>query len=128
MTENTDLARSSMPLCDTFGVVTLHAEPAHVRLELEWAPHLCTSAGILHGGSIMALADSAGGLCAFLNLPTGSVATATIESKTNFFGAVRDGKVVARRSRCTWAGPRLSSRPRSVAVTDSSPRPPRPRR
>jgi uncharacterized protein (TIGR00369 family) len=95
MTENTDLARSSMPLCDTFGVVTLHAEPAHVRLELEWAPHLCTSAGILHGGSIMALADSAGGLCAFLNLPTGSVATATIESKTNFFGAVRDGKVVA---------------------------------
>jgi 1,4-dihydroxy-2-naphthoyl-CoA hydrolase len=43
----------------------------------------------------MALADSAGGLCAFLNLPAGSAGTATIESKTNFFGAVRDGTVVA---------------------------------
>ena len=95
MTESVDLARSSMPLCDTLDVRTLRAEPALVLLELGWAPHLCTSAGILHGGAIMALADSAGGLCAFLNLPAGSAGTATIESKTNFFGAVRDGKVVA---------------------------------
>jgi 1,4-dihydroxy-2-naphthoyl-CoA hydrolase len=90
-----DLARSSMPLCDTLDVSTVRAEPALVVLELGWAPHLCTSAGILHGGAIMALADSAGGLCAFLNLPAGSAGTATIESKTNFFGALRDGTVVA---------------------------------
>jgi uncharacterized protein (TIGR00369 family) len=43
----------------------------------------------------MALADSAGGVCAFLNLPPGGT-TATIESKTNFLGAVRDGAVTAR--------------------------------
>jgi uncharacterized protein (TIGR00369 family) len=95
MTEHVDLARTSMPLCDTLDVRTVRAESAIVVLELVWAPHLCTSAGMLHGGAIMAIADSAGGLCAFLNLPAGSVATATIESKTNFFGAVRDGTVVA---------------------------------
>jgi 1,4-dihydroxy-2-naphthoyl-CoA hydrolase len=43
----------------------------------------------------MSLADAAGAYCAFLNLPEGSIGTATIESKTNFFRAVRDGHVVA---------------------------------
>ena len=43
----------------------------------------------------MALADSAGAVCAFANLPDGA-RTVTIESKTNFFGAVRDGEVRAR--------------------------------
>jgi uncharacterized protein (TIGR00369 family) len=95
MTESVDLARDSMPMCDTLDVSTVRAEPALVVLELGWAPQLCTSGGILHGGAIMALADSAGGLCAFLNLPAGSAGTATIESKTNFFGAVRDGTIVA---------------------------------
>jgi uncharacterized protein (TIGR00369 family) len=42
----------------------------------------------------MTLADSLGALCAFLNLPAGA-ATATIESKTNFFRAVRDGHAIA---------------------------------
>jgi 1,4-dihydroxy-2-naphthoyl-CoA hydrolase len=44
----------------------------------------------------MALADASGAYCAFLNLPDGSGGTATIESKTNFFRAVRDGHVEAR--------------------------------
>ena len=44
----------------------------------------------------MGLADTAGAYCAFLNLPEGSTATATIESKTNFFSAVRSGRVEAR--------------------------------
>ena len=48
--------------------------------------------GVLHG-AIMSLADSGGGLCAFLNLPEDAKGTATIESKTNFFGAVREGHV-----------------------------------
>jgi uncharacterized protein (TIGR00369 family) len=43
----------------------------------------------------MGLADSAGATCAFLNLPEGSAATATIESKTNFLRAVIDGHVEA---------------------------------
>lgn len=43
----------------------------------------------------MALADTCGGVCAFLNLPEGAQRTATIESKTNFLRAVRDGAATA---------------------------------
>jgi 1,4-dihydroxy-2-naphthoyl-CoA hydrolase len=41
----------------------------------------------------MAFADTLGGVCAFLNLPEGATSTATVESKTNFFRAVREGRV-----------------------------------
>jgi 1,4-dihydroxy-2-naphthoyl-CoA hydrolase len=50
---------------------------------------------VLHGGAVMTLADSLGAVCAFLNLPDGSV-TSTIESKTNFLRAVRDRHVEGR--------------------------------
>jgi uncharacterized protein (TIGR00369 family) len=49
----------------------------------------------MHGGALMGLADSLGGLCAFLNLPPGATTTATVESKTNFFRAVKEGRVSA---------------------------------
>lgn len=61
---------------------------------MAWAPERCTTGGVLHGGVLMALADSIGAYCAMLNLPRGA-GTATIESKTNFFRAVRDGFVEA---------------------------------
>jgi len=48
---------------------------------------------LAHGGVIMALADSTGGACAFLNLPEGAAGTTTIESKTNFLRAVRAGHI-----------------------------------
>ena len=64
-------------------------------LSLDWAPGLCTAGGVIHGGVIMALADSAGGTCALLNLPQDASGTTTIESKTNFLGAVRGGSVTA---------------------------------
>ena len=51
--------------------------------------------GVMHGGALIALADNCGGVCAFLNLPAGARGTATIESKTNFLRAVRDGAVTA---------------------------------
>jgi uncharacterized protein (TIGR00369 family) len=66
-----------------------------VRGRLQWSPERCTAGELLHGGALMALADSCGGVCAFLNLPDGSTGTATIESKTNFMRAVRDGAVLA---------------------------------
>ena len=84
-----------MPLAATLGMRSDEYTPERVILTLEWAPELCTAGGILHGGVIMALADSAGGACAFLNLPEGSAGTSTIESKTNFLGAVRQGRVTA---------------------------------
>src|SRR5262249_39135657 len=84
-----------MPFCDVLGVRALCNEFDGVELELDWSAALCTTAGLLHGGAIMALVDSAGGACAFANLPEGSAGTSTIESKTNFFGVVRDGAVRA---------------------------------
>jgi len=66
-----------------------------VVLAVEFADALCTSGGLLHGGAVMALADSAGGACAFLNLPDGAVGTSTIQSATNFVAGVRDGRVTA---------------------------------
>ena len=94
-TDPTELVRSMMPLCATLGVTVQSLTAEVVGLALEWAPELCTSNDMLHGGAIMALADSAGGACAFLNLPEGASGTSTIESKTNFLGAVRAGTVRA---------------------------------
>ena len=90
----TTFLRSAMPLCATLGMRGVLQTPDEVRLELDWAPELCTTAGLLHGGAIMALADSAGAVCAFVNLPAGAT-TSTIESKTNLLGAVREGTVTA---------------------------------
>ena len=49
----------------------------------------------MHGGAIMALADTCGGVCAFLNLPEGAHGTATVESKTNFLRAITSGSANA---------------------------------
>ena len=92
--EITEVVNAQMPLGATLGI-RMFGGPEEVDATLEWAPGLCTAAGVLHGGVLMALADSAGGVCAFLNLPAGAT-TATIESKTNFLGAIREGIVLAR--------------------------------
>lgn len=85
----------AMPLCATLGVDALEFSPERVVLALDWTPGLCTSNGLLHGGAIMALADSAGGGCAYANLPDGATGTSTISSSTNFVGGVTEGRVVA---------------------------------
>ena len=82
----------AMPFAERLGLRVEAATKDEVRGELEWAEELCTAGGVLHGGALMAAADSVGALCAFLNLPEGAT-TATIESKTNFFRAVRGGTV-----------------------------------
>jgi uncharacterized protein (TIGR00369 family) len=83
------------PLAGTLGIEVKHADAQEVRGGMDWAPEKCTAGGVLHGGAIMALADTLGGVCAFLNLPEGATTTATVESKTNFFRAVREGRVDA---------------------------------
>lgn len=91
----TDQLHAAMPLCATLGVRALRFHADGVVLVLEWAEGLCTTDGLLHGGALMALADAAGGACAFLSLPRGGLGTSTLESKTNFLGGVRGGEVVA---------------------------------
>ena len=88
--------RDAMPLAAHLGFEGVEGGAEAVVVRGVWAPEHCTAAGVLHGGVLMSLADAAGGVCAFLNLPAGAAGTATIESKTNFLGAVREGLVVAR--------------------------------
>ena len=102
--EITEVVNAQMPLGTTLGIRTFGGAD-EVEATIQWAPELCTAGGVLHGGTVMALADSAGGACAFLNLPEGAIGTSTIESKTNFLGAVREGEV------------RASSRPLHVGKT-----------
>jgi 1,4-dihydroxy-2-naphthoyl-CoA hydrolase len=97
-TAATELIHAQMPLCATLGITADTLRPDEVVLSLDWAPALTTGNNVLHGGIVMALADSAGGACAFLNLPAGAAGTATIESKTNFLrpltmraGTAREG-------------------------------------
>jgi uncharacterized protein (TIGR00369 family) len=92
--EITEVVNAQMPLGTTLGI-RIFGGPEEVDATVQWAPELCTAGGILHGGVLMTLADAAGAVCAFLNLP-GGARTTTIESKTNFLGAVRDGEVLAR--------------------------------
>ena len=86
---------AAMPFAVEIGVELVDATPDEVRARLSWDERRCTAGGILHGGALMTLADSTGGLCAYLNLPEGAGGTATIESKTNFFRPVASGHVDA---------------------------------
>jgi 1,4-dihydroxy-2-naphthoyl-CoA hydrolase len=90
-----DELRAAMPFAGLLGMEVVDASPEEVRARLAWDESRCTAGGILHGGALMGLADSSGGLCAFLNLPDGATGTATIESKTNFFRPVSEGHVEA---------------------------------
>jgi 1,4-dihydroxy-2-naphthoyl-CoA hydrolase len=85
----------AMPFGGLLGIEAVRATPEVVRLRLAWREDLCTAGGLMHGGALMALADSAGGVCAFLNLPDGAAGTATIQSSTSFLRPVRDGYVEA---------------------------------
>jgi uncharacterized protein (TIGR00369 family) len=94
--ELTRAVRGAMPFADALGIEMLAASADEVRGRIAWEERLTTAGGLLHGGVLMSLADAVGAYCAYLNLPEGSSATATIESKTNFFAAVRSGAVEGR--------------------------------
>jgi uncharacterized protein (TIGR00369 family) len=94
-TAATELIHGLVPLAVTLGITADAAGPDEVVLSLDWAENLTTGGGVLHGGIVMALADTSGAVCAFLNLPEGAGGTTTIESKTNFFAATRSGTVQA---------------------------------
>ena len=81
----------AMPLAGLLGIEGLAQAREEVRARLAWREDLCTAGGVMHGGALMALADCAAGMCAYLNLPEGAAGTATIQSSTNFLRPVREG-------------------------------------
>jgi uncharacterized protein (TIGR00369 family) len=84
-----------IPFARILGLSVICDDPSEVRVRLNWKPDLCTSDGVLHGGVIMAAADTAGGICAYRNIPPGAVGTVTVESKTNFLKALTQGHIDA---------------------------------
>ena len=72
------------PLPRWLGLTVTVAEPDRVVAELTVREELCTSGSIMHGGSIMAFADTVGAIGTIVNLREGQ-GTTTLESKTNFF-------------------------------------------
>jgi len=78
------------PFTQLLGVNVLHRSPERSEAKLIVREELCNRRGVLHGGAVMALGDTLGGMTAIMSLPDGG-RTATIESKTNFFAAVPKG-------------------------------------
>jgi 1,4-dihydroxy-2-naphthoyl-CoA hydrolase len=78
------------PFTKLLGVNVLQRSPERSEAELIVREELCNRRGVLHGGAVMALGDTLGGMTASISLPDGG-RTATIESKTNFFAAVPKG-------------------------------------
>jgi 1,4-dihydroxy-2-naphthoyl-CoA hydrolase len=89
--------RQKGTLSDVLGIRWVEADKDRLVAEITIRDDLRTIGGALHGGAIMAFADTVGATATFINLPPGA-STTTIESKTNFFSAGRAGVV---RAECT---------------------------
>ena len=94
MSADLDALLTLMPFAGHLGLVLDEADASRVVIRLDWAPHLCTSGGVMHGGVLMSLADTAGALVTFLGLPEGKT-TATITSTSHMFRPVSGGSVRA---------------------------------
>lgn len=80
-----------MPFANTLGAKIESADKDAIVGVITVEEAICTTGKIMHGGAIMAFADTLGAVGAFMNLPDGAKATTTIESKTNFLGAAPRG-------------------------------------
>jgi 1,4-dihydroxy-2-naphthoyl-CoA hydrolase len=83
-----------MPFAELKGVTFIEAGQDKVVARMLVRPDLCTLGHTLHGGAMMALADSVGAAATVINLPEDAKGTTTIESKTNFIGPAREGITV----------------------------------
>ena len=87
------LRHSPLPFAALIGIEFISAAPDRVTAELTVREDLCTRPAVLHGGAIMAFADTLGAAATILNLPDGA-GTTTIESKTNFLAPAPVGSKV----------------------------------
>jgi 1,4-dihydroxy-2-naphthoyl-CoA hydrolase len=83
-----------MPFAQLMGVTFTHAEPDRVVATMVVREDLCTVGQAIHGGAVMAFADSVGAAATVINLPPDAKGTTTLESKTNFVGAAKAGSTV----------------------------------
>jgi uncharacterized protein (TIGR00369 family) len=92
------LTDPALPFAKLLGVELVSVTPDRVEAALRVRDDLCTRPAVLHGGAMMALADTLGAVATMANLPDGATTT-TIESKTNFFVPIPVGDIA--RAECT---------------------------
>jgi uncharacterized protein (TIGR00369 family) len=83
-----------IPFAQLKGVTFTEAESDRVVARMLVRPDLCTVGHMIHGGAVMAFADSVGAAATIVNLPDDAKGTTTIESKTNFIGGAKEGTTV----------------------------------
>jgi uncharacterized protein (TIGR00369 family) len=83
-----------MPFAELKGVTFTEASADRVVAQMLVRPDLCTLHHTIHGGAVMALADSVGAAATVINLPENAKGTTTVESKTNFIGGAKEGVIV----------------------------------
>ncbi len=94
MTPIEKIRAMKIPFAELKGVTFLEADKDHVVAKMLVRPDLCTVNRSIHGGAVMAFADSVGAAATVVNLPEDAKGTTTIESKTNFIGGAREGSTV----------------------------------
>ena len=80
-----------IPFAELKGVTFVEADKDRVVARMQVRPDLCTLFHTIHGGAIMAFADSVGAAATMINLPEDAKGTTTLESKTNFIGGAKEG-------------------------------------
>ena len=83
-----------MPFAELKGIKFTEADKDRVVAKMVVRPDLCTLHHTIHGGAIMALADSVGAAATIINLPEDAKGTTTLESKTNFIGGAKEGSTL----------------------------------
>src|SRR6202453_3224549 len=94
MTPLEKIKTTKLPFAELMGVTFTEADRDRVVARMLVRPDLCTLHRTIHGGAIMAFADSVGAAATVINLPDDAEGTTTIESKTNFIGGAKEGTTV----------------------------------
>jgi uncharacterized protein (TIGR00369 family) len=95
-----------LPFAELMGVEYVDVALDRVVARMQVREDLCTVGNAIHGGAVMAFADSVGAVATVVNLPEGAKGTTTIESKTNFVGAARAGETVTATTTAIHRGRR----------------------
>jgi 1,4-dihydroxy-2-naphthoyl-CoA hydrolase len=116
----TALKGKRLPFSDLLGIELVSAEADRIIGQMTVRPEFCTQPAVLHGGAIMAFADTLGALATVANLAEGA-GTTTIESKTNFIGAAPAGTCVVGETTPVHKGRRTMVWQTKVSTTEGKP-------
>jgi uncharacterized protein (TIGR00369 family) len=114
------LQRWKLPFAELLGIRLVSAAADRVVAQMTVREDLCTHPAVLHGGAIMAFADTLGAWGTVLNLAEGA-STTTIESKTNFLGPAPAGTEVIGTCTPVHRGRRTMVWQTSVSRSDGRP-------